>query len=197
MACTAPSISLDVCKGHVAVVRITGQPTAAEWPQYEQQVLRMYNTRGRFVLVYDLRDMGMPSFDIIARQRRLLQRLKPWTCRKMLGVVVLTASESMRDIIAALVRAAGQASPFYTCCSVQELLPIVLRLSAILRGGRGRRAAAVPASMPPRPAWAAVNTAGLAGIVLMLFIRCARHLIALHFDMRRRAGLFADVGTDD
>jgi hypothetical protein len=184
-----PSISLSVIADHVGIVRITGQPTAEDWPQYEQQVLRMYNTRGRFVLVYDLRGMGMPSFDIIARQRRLLQRLKPWTCRKMLGIVVLTSSESMRDIIAALVRAAGQASPFYTCCSVQELLPIVLRLSGILRGdgagGRGRP----PTALVPGVKWAAVNSAGVAGVVMVLFIRCARHLVGLHFDLRRRARL--------
>lgn len=143
------------------------------WPEYKRAYKAAFlQHTSRFVLVFDLRDLTMPGFDVIAKKKRLLKWVKPYTVRKMLGVVVLTAYPQVKDIVTGLVRAGGQVAPFYAFTDIQEALVPVGRMVAVIRHQQTPTAAAGQGLT-----WAQVPFSTVAAVVLVSVIRMLPHVL--------------------
>jgi hypothetical protein len=120
--------------GCVAVIAFHDTPSMECWPQYLQCFTRLYDKYAQFVMVFDVSGMGVPSFDVIASKKQLIMDMKPKTARQVLATIVVTPYEPIRDIIVALVQAAGQSSPFYAFSDTRSVVQTVSRLYRIIKG---------------------------------------------------------------
>ncbi len=166
-------ITVKTVEQCVVVISMASSPTEDMWHKYQQTFLRLYDKYPHFVVVFDLRKMGMPSLGVIEEKRKLLMKLKPRTCRQLLAAVVITAYEPIRDIIMALVTAAGQAAPFYAFTDPQLAAHKAAQLAHLIKG---TRCCMMPAS-PRALTWGKASTGLKYALVLLVFGRCIRHFL--------------------
>ncbi len=159
----------------VVVISMAANPTEDMWHKYQQTYLRLYEKYPHFVVVFDLRNMGMPSLKLIDEKRRLLMKLKPRTCRQMLAAIVITSYEPIRNIILALVSAAGQAAPFYAYTDPRQAAEKAARLAHLIKGTKYFMSPVNPKALTWGKASAAVKTA----LVIMVFARSIRHFLRI------------------
>lgn len=113
------------------------------WPAFEAGFRGIYAKHRSFVLVFDLREMGIPDIGIVSRLLALVSELKVHSFRQLIAAVVLTSSTLIRDLIVAIVRRAGQAAPFYAYSSVNDAVQTAAYLAAVEYGAaKGTRAPA-------------------------------------------------------
>jgi hypothetical protein len=155
------------------VISVTASPSEDTWQKYQQTFLRLYDKYPHFIVVFDLRNMGMPSLSVIDEKRKLLMKLKPRTCRQLLAAIVITSYEPVRDVIMALVSAAGQAAPFYAFTDPALAAEKAAQLAHLIKGTRG---CCVPAN-PKALTWGRASPGLKYALVLMVFGRCIRHFL--------------------
>jgi len=118
----------------VVVVTFKDTPTVETWPQYEHCFTRVYEKYAQFIVVFDVSGMGIPPFQLISKKKQLIVDMKPKTVRQVLANIVFTPNETVRDVIVALVRAAGQSSPFYAFSDTQSVVKAASRLVRLIKG---------------------------------------------------------------
>ena len=129
----APPFTFRTIHNCVVVVTFHDTPTMECWAQYVQCFTRLYDKYAQFVIVFDVSGMGVPAFDVIANKKQLIMDLKPKTAKQVLATIVVTPYEHIRDIIVALVKAAGQSSPFYAFSETSSVVHTVCRLVRIIK----------------------------------------------------------------
>ena len=118
----------------VVVVTFNDTPTLETWPQYEHCFTRVYEKYAQFVSVFDVSGMGIPPFQLISKKKQLIVDMKPKTIRQVLANIVFTPHETVRDVIVALVRAAGQSSPFYAFSDAESVVKAISRMVRLIKG---------------------------------------------------------------
>lgn len=176
-----PWFKITSVGGVVVIVSFTRQPTMAGWNVFRTTVLNVYAKYRHFVLVFDLRNLGIPkSLDVMDAMRSLVVSLKPFTNQQVLAVVVLTPYVVVRELLLALLKCAGQAAPFYAFTSPEDAADTCGALYHIVARTPGANLGPL---QPPTPktgsvlTWGALTPGSRAACVLLTFLKYARHYI--------------------
>ena len=129
----ATPFTIRTIQNCVAVVTFRDTPTLECWPQYEHSFRRLYDKYARFVIVFDVSGMGVPPFSLISKKKQLIIDLKSKTVKQVLANIVFTPHEIVRDVVVALVRAAGQSSPFYAYSDFPSTIETAARLVRLIK----------------------------------------------------------------
>jgi hypothetical protein len=132
-----PTITFSHVDKHVVVLTAVGSPSIEQWPQFEHEFRNMYDAHSSFVLLFDLRKMGMPDMTTAIRLMNLVSEMKVHSFRQLIAAVILTSSVTLRDLIVSIVRKAGQAAPFYAFSDASAAVTTAAYLSCIERGVPG------------------------------------------------------------
>lgn len=124
----SPSVCIDVLHDDsVVLLTFAHAMRSADTAAYEEAYAKMYDAAARFVLVFDVRSLHVPSCELIMRQTALIMACKPRTAAQVQSVVVLSASKAVCELITRLVKAAGQSAPFYMCASMEDAHACIVR----------------------------------------------------------------------
>jgi hypothetical protein len=174
---SSPVIQVRVTDKCVVVIKFLRQVQPADWMDYAACILQLYHRYTKFVMVFDLRNLDdMPDLDIIRKKQRLLHALKPQTSRQVVGVVVLTPNPIFKDIVTALVRAEGQAAPFYACATPTEAAAVAARLRHVTRGRFDLLAPPPPGALK----WGDISLSSQISFLVLNFMRIHQHFIRPH-----------------
>ena len=157
---------------NVSVVTFTGSFDIRDWHAYERAFRDLYVKHSRAVIVFDLRRVTLeisPILSFITRKKDLLAALKPKTCKMLFAAVVLTEYELVSEIVLNIAKASGQASLFYACSRLEEVVTVVGRLVSIL----DKRRIVSNGGLQ----WKDVSTGSIVVMLLAFFIRLARHFL--------------------
>ena len=157
---------------NISVVTFTGCFDIRDWHSYERSFRDLYVKHSRAVVVFDLRQVSLqiaPIIDFITHKKDLLAELKPRTCKMLFAAVVLTEYELVSNIVLNIAKASGQASLFYACSSLDEVVGVVGRLVAILDNRKIKPVGGLQ--------WKDVSTASVVVMLLSFFIRISRHFL--------------------
>ena len=157
---------------YISVVTFTGSFDIRDWHAYEREFRDLYVKHTRAVIVFDLRRVSLnisPIVDFISHKKDLLASLKPRTCKMLFAAVVLTEYELISELVLNIAKASGQASLFYACSRLEEVVTVVGRLVAVL----DKRKIAYGGGLQ----WKDVSTGSILVMLLAFFIRIGRHFL--------------------
>ena len=161
---------------NISLVTFVGAFSEEDWYTYERQYRDLYVKHARAVIVFDLRKLEIqvgPIIKFINKKKDLLASLKPRTCRMLFAAVVVTEYEFVSEIVFNIVKASGQASLFYACSRLDEVLGIVGRLVSIMNNRKIEHMGGL--------SWKDVGAGSIAVILLAFFLRHSRHFLKKPF----------------
>jgi len=162
------------------VVTIEGSMVGPEIARYAAEYEAMYDTLDRFVVIMDIRRIDFPSADMFNVQKNLLTKLKHRSVSQVMGAVVFTEYESVKELIMALVKAGGQAAPFSIVTTVPECVHTVANWVQLIHRQ-------TPTSTKNTgPLFVKTDPATIVAILVFRFIMFMRHFIRFEFTGRTR-----------
>lgn len=181
-----PMFSIQATDYGLAVVTVSGGPTMDCWPKYSAEYKALYDRLGSFVLLFDLRTMGMPDFAVISAHTKLAMELKARTCRQVVGTIIL-ADPEISAVVERLVRRGGQAAPFYATGDPGLAALRAAHMCSVIFGQKPqvrhfqlklRSLSAATSAGPLPPSALASGVSGLMALLLAALLRSHRHILS-------------------
>ena len=166
---------IEAVNDEVVVVKFFDTLSSSEIVAYRKAYQDMYRTRRRFVLVFDTRELSMPTPELFQTKVDLVFNLKHRTLAQVMGVIILTEYELIQHLVMQLIQAGGQAAPFAVVTTVQECARLAVDWLELIHG---RTPAAIAAC---RPLFSETEPAVLVSLLACKFIMFMRHFIRFQF----------------
>jgi hypothetical protein len=161
---------------YVAVLTILpGGITVDEWPQYEASYRALYEQYPVFVLVFDVRELGIPALQVIRNKIALMQSMKHRTVLQISTVVIITQYEIIKQLVETLMKAGGQAATYAITTNPADAIDYVANSAQAYSGNLVTAWSTARAATSPR--FGNTDHAALVGLVLMRFIIFMRHFV--------------------
>jgi hypothetical protein len=160
----------------VAVLTILpGGFSVHEWPQYEAEYLALYEQHPVFVLVCDVRELGMPDLQVIRNKMELMKSMKHKTVLQITSVVIITQYEIIKQLVETLMKAGGQAATYAITTNPADAVAYAADFAQAYSGNLVKKWST--AHPPTHPRFGNTDRAALVGLVLMRFIIFMRHFV--------------------
>jgi len=176
------TFSIRKVHSRVAIVSFHSCPDEFEWKAYETCYKEMFDTMHHFILIFDTRNLGLPSIFIVQQKAKLLLSLKHRTLSQVMGVMVLTEYDFIKDLVLMIIKAGGQAAPFAIVTSVAECVQQTLDWVRILHFKRvPERPGSALSLLSQKPvSWRQAGHASSAGIIVWRFMMFMRHFVRFY-----------------
>ena len=167
--------TISVVGSHVGLVRIVGMLEPDEMPVYKQMYSAMYDKMDRFIIVFDTREMAIPSLQLFAEKVNLLSKLKHRTCSQVMGAVVLTEFDLIKTLVSEILKMSGQAAPFAIVTSVSSCITQIRQWITIANGK-------TPPGMEHLLLKFSENApASSAALLVLRFLQFMRHFLSYYY----------------
>ena len=162
----------------VAVVSFKGLPSDGDWVLYERAYLSLYRDHNKFIIIFDTRNIDFPTLDVIQNKKVLLQTLKHRTVGQVPAVLVLTQFDIIKQLVLTVIRAGGQAAPFFISTLPEDVVQYATDVATAVSGRN------VPHWWRTRPGLVSIgdtDRAVILALVLQQLITFSRHFVRYYF----------------
>jgi len=167
--------TISVIGSQVGLLRVVGTLEASEMPAYKQMYTSLYNQMSRFIIIYDTREMDIPSLQLFKEKVNLVSKLKHRTCSQVMGVIVLTEFDFIKTLVSEIMRMSGQAAPFAIVTSVPSCIAKLRHWITIANGK-------TPPGMEHLvPKFSENPPASSAALLVLRFLQFTRHFLSYYY----------------
>jgi hypothetical protein len=159
----------------VVVVTFYETLSSLEIQAYKKAYKDMYHSRRRFVLVFDTRQLSMPTPELFQTKVDLIFNFKHHSLAQVIGAVILTDYDFIKHLVMQISKAGGQAAPLAVVTTVQECAHLTADWLELIHG---RTPAAIAAC---RPLFSKTEPAAVMALLVCKFIMFMRHFIRFRF----------------
>jgi hypothetical protein len=166
---------IEAVNDEVVVITFYETLSSSEILAYRKAYRDMYHSRQRFVLVFDTRQLSMPTPELFQTKLDLIFNFKHHSLAQVMGAIILTDYEFIKHLVMQLCKAGGQAAPLSVVTTVQECASLAADWVELIHGR-------TPASIAlQRPLFSKTEPAVVMALLVCKFIMFMRHFIRFRF----------------
>lgn len=124
--------------GSTAIISFHGVAESSQWPAYARTYTEILKRPrlGRLLIVFDCSELASDLnslLDFILAKKDLTASLKPYSCRVLQAVIIVTPTPEITKAAKALMACCGQTAPCFFFDSMRDAAPTIQYLQTLVR----------------------------------------------------------------
>ena len=157
-----------------------------QWPAYADAYRRaMFSASTPCVMVFDLVEWAWPDMgtilELATKKQALSSEVRWWSAMRLQGVVIITGSPTLTQLVQSLLHTCRLTSPLYCVTDREDAERHILRLGVLARWdlrGYTMQSKGEGTDGPPAPTWKGLGTGRALALVVVVLLRAGLRIPA-------------------